>query len=360
MNAAERLLIYGATGYTAGLILDLCRQHGWQPTIAGRNREKTAEIAGTYDLPFEAFALGESEKLRSVLARFDVVLNCAGPFFRTYAPMVEACLATKTHYLDITGEIGVFEGCKAFDRPAQTAEIMVMPGTGFDVVPSDCLAAYLSVQLPEATDLELAFIGLGGGLSRGTATTAVENLGSGGAIRENGRIKSVPNAYDSKHIEFKPGRRQLVATIPWGDVSTAHHSTGIPNIRVYTAVNQRLLGLMKAGNWLGWLLRRNWVKRAIINRIRAGAPGPDREARETGKSLFWGRAFNRDTGRSVEARLQTPEGYKLTAMTAFGIAQKVLAGDFKSGYQTPSSAYGADLILEFDGTERHLADHQSA
>ena len=130
-----------------------------------------------------------------------MVLHCAGPFSRTARPMVEACLRNKKHYTDITGEIAVFEACAALDKKAQEAGIMLMPGVGFDVVPTDCLAKHLKGRLPTATRLSLAFYGVGR-LSHGTQATMIMNIGKGGAIRRDGKITGVPAAWKTREIDF--------------------------------------------------------------------------------------------------------------------------------------------------------------
>src|SRR6187402_1304471 len=111
--------------------------------------------------------------------------------------MVDACLAERVPYLDITGEIAVFEAAAARDAEAKAAGVVLLPGAGFDVVPSDCLAAHLKRRLPSATSLALAFQVLGG-VSRGTATTAVENLARGGMVRRAGKLVAVPAAYKTR------------------------------------------------------------------------------------------------------------------------------------------------------------------
>src|SRR3712207_3296995 len=146
--------------------------------------------------------------------------------------MAEACLSAGVHYLDITGEIGVFEALAARDAQARAAGVMLMPGVGFDVVPTDCLAAHLKRRLPSATRLALGFEAAGR-LSRGTARTVIENLGAGGLVRQGGELKRVPAAWRTRVIDFGAGPRTAM-TIPWGGVVTAYHSTGIPTIEVYT------------------------------------------------------------------------------------------------------------------------------
>lgn len=343
------ILLYGANGYTAQLIIQRAKEKGVQLIIAGRNAPLVGQIAQRHHLEHRVFALDNPAEIRKGLAGISVVIHAAGPFKFTAQPMVEACVKNKTHYLDITGEIEVFEKCASYDKQAKEAGIMVMPGAGFDVVPSDCLAAHLKSRLPDATHLQMAFAG-GSGLSQGTAKTAVENLGRGGAVREHGKIKVVPNAHKTLEIDFG-GKKFLTVCIPWGDVSTAWRSTGIPNIEIYTGANSKMVLAMRCANALGWLLRTKAVRQYLKKRIESGPPGPSDTRRGKSRSYFWGKATN-STGNTCVATQETPEGYTLTAMTVVAIAQHVLKGNFKAGYQTPAMAYGADFILEMENCSR--------
>lgn len=340
-------LIYGANGYTGELIVRFAVERGLKPILAGRNSKKVEKLAKKHDLDFRVFALEETEKLDSALSEVSVVLHCAGPFSITSKPMVEACLRTGRHYLDITGEIAVFEQMAGFDRQAKDAGIMIMSGVGFDVVPSDCLAKHLKNRLPSATHLTLAWYGLGR-MSHGTQATMTMNVGKGGAIRRNGEITSVPTAWKTREIDFGEVKK-LGVTIPWGDVSTAYYSTGIPNIEVYTVVPESQLNLLKLSRYIGWLLATHPFQNYLQSRIPEG--GPNDEEREKGKTYLWGEASD-EQGNRVEARQQGLEGYTLTAFAALTITEKILAGNFCSGFQTPAKCYGADLILEIEGSAR--------
>jgi short subunit dehydrogenase-like uncharacterized protein len=342
-------VLYGTNGYTGRLVARRALERGLAPILAGRNAAEVGAMAAELGLPHRVFSLDDPAAVDAGLADAQAVLHCAGPFSRTSRPMAEACIRTGTHYLDITGEIAVFEALARRGPEAQAAGVMLLPGTGFDVVPTDCLAAHLKRRLPTATHLELAFRP-GGGLSRGTAATAAENLARGGAVRRDGRIEPVPTAWKSRQVDFGSGP-VTVTTIPWGDVSTAFHSTGIPNVRVYTrlpAGTRRMLALTRH---LGWLVGSGPVQSLIHKRIRSGPPGPSDEQRLRGHSRIWGRAEDAN-GRHAVSRMRTPEGYTLTALTAVAIAERVLAGDVHPGFCTPSLAYGPDFILEIDGVTR--------
>src|SRR6056297_560676 len=345
----KQIIIYGSYGYTGRLISELASKSSSNVLLAGRNRDRLENQAEKLGLPFFAANLDRSDDLDRLMANASVVIHCAGPFHQTWKPILDACIRNNCHYLDITGEIDVFEGIKSRDDEITEAGIMAMPGTGFDVVPTDCMALYMKKKLPDAVNLELAFMGLGGGISHGTAQTMADNLGSGSLIRENGIIKQVPAAYKVKEINFGRGVK-TAASIPWGDVSTAHFTTGIPNIIVYTAMKNSAVRMLKLSSYLGAVLRLSIVKSFIKKWIGKNVDGPDKESREEGISVIWGRVEN-NNGQSVEARLITQEGYALTAESALLIARKITAVNYLTGYQTPASVYSEGFILEIDKSE---------
>lgn len=346
---AETFLIYGANGYTAELTARIAVEQGMRPILAGRSPEKFADLAKELDLPTRGFSLDNPTKAAEALADVPVVLHCAGPFSHTYWNMSEACLRSNTHYLDITGEIVVFEGLAKRHNEAKEKGIMLLPGVGFDVVPSDCLAVYLKRQLPSASQLTLGFQGLGR-VSRGTAKTMVESMGQKGAVRQQGRIVGVPPAYKTRTIDFGRGPVEAI-TIPWGDVSTAYYSTGIENIEVYSVFPKAMRPMMIASRYLGFLLRSAPVQAFLKSRVNAQPTGPTDEERQRGLSLLWGEVTD-DYGNKHEARLRGPEGYTLTALTSLNIVGKVLEGKAISGFQTPAKLFGPDLILEIEGVTR--------
>ncbi|MCY7374557.1 MAG: saccharopine dehydrogenase NADP-binding domain-containing protein [Pyrinomonadaceae bacterium] len=343
----NNFLIYGANGYTGELIAREAARRGLKPILAGRSQNKIEPLAKELNLTCRTFSLEDKKSLEYTLKEVDFVIHCAGPFSLTAQKMVEACLRLGKHYTDITGEIAVFEAMAKLDESAKKAGIMIMPGIGFDVVPSDCLALHLKNLLPTATSLTLAFHGLGG-ISHGTRATMTMNIGAGGAIRQDGEITRVPAAYRTREINFGDATKTAV-TIPWGDVSTAFYSTGIPNIEVYTVVPEANLKMLKLSRYLGWLLQTKPVQSYLQNQIPEG--GPNEKARKNGKTYLWGEA-SEEKGNKVEARLICPEGYTTTVLTALKIAEKISAGNFCAGFQTPAKCYGADLILEIENTER--------
>jgi short subunit dehydrogenase-like uncharacterized protein len=336
------VLIYGATGYSGELIARLAAERGLQPILAGRNATAVAKLASGLGVPHRAFALDDAAALDAGLDGVRVVLHCAGPFSHTSKPMLDACLRKKVHYLDLTGEVEVFEACAARDAEARAAGVMILPGVGFDVVPSDCLAAHLKRRLPSAKRLALAFRP-SGGVSRGTATTVVENIDRGGMVRSGGELRRVPVAHAQRTIDFGRGPAVCVS-FPWGDVATAWYSTRIPDITVYIAFPRSTRVGLKLSRMFAPILATRPMQRWLNERIRSAPPGPDAAARARGRTYLWGEVEDDAGGRAV-SRLETPEVYALTAFAALEIVKRVMSGEAPAGFQTPSSAYGPDLVL---------------
>jgi short subunit dehydrogenase-like uncharacterized protein len=342
-------LIYGANGYTGELIARRAVERGLRPVLGGRRPDEVGRLAGELGLAHRAFALDEAAAVDRGVHGMGLVTNAAGPFSRTAAPLADACLRARAHYLDITGEVAAFEALAARDQRARQAGVMLLPGTGFDVVPSDCLAAHLHRRLPGATHLRLAFQP-GGGMSRGTATTSIEAMGQGGLVRKDGRLTRVPAGHRTISVDFGAGPVKAIA-IPWGDVFTAHVTTGIPNIEVFIAVPARARWALRATRLLGGVLATAPVQRYLKARVQARKAGPSEKTRRTGRSLLWGQAWDA-AGARVTTRLETAEGYELTRLAAVALAERVLNGQTHPGFQTPARAYGADVVLEMAGTRR--------
>jgi short subunit dehydrogenase-like uncharacterized protein len=349
---ASKIVVYGSYGYTGDLIERFAKEDGVEVVLSGRNSDRLRAQAERYGFDFAPADLADPRSIRGVLRDADVVMHCAGPFSATYEAMARACLDTGTHYTDITGEAEVYDGLWALDEEAKRAGIMLLPGTGFDVVPSDCLAAHLKTRCPDATHLELAFRGRGGGVSHGTAKTMAQNIHRGGLIRRDGELVRVPAAWKTREIDFGDSKPIHCMVIPWGDVVTAYKSTGIPNIMVYMAFPSGPARMLRLARPLLPILGTRPFQSLMKNRIEAAPAGPDDAARAAARNELWGEARNA-AGRAVVSRLYTPEGYTLTARLSLLLAQKIANGDHKPGFQTPSTAYGKDLILELPSAERH-------
>lgn len=337
------LLVYGAYGYTGELIAEEAVDRGLDVIAGGRDEVRTEHLAATLDCSARTFAVDDAaDELDDV----DVLLNCAGPFVDTYEPLVEACLETGTDYLDITGELPVFEAIAERDRDAEKAGICLLPGVGFDVVPTDCLAGHLHDRHPEADHLRLGF-DASGTVSSGTLASMIEHADQSGKIRRDGEIVDVPPAHERRRIDFGRGTRNAV-TIPWGDVSTAYYTTGIENVEVYTAMPALAGNALKYSRFAAPLLGFEPVKRTLQTFARSTVTGPSERQRRRGACYVWGEAS--DGEETVTSRLRTPETYALTVDAATTAAERTLEEDL-AGFETPAAAFTPEFVLDLEGVE---------
>ncbi len=349
----NQFLLYGANGYTGQIIARYAKQYGLQPILAGRRETPLRKLAAELKMPYKVFDLSDTSALEAALREVPVVVHAAGPYDHTAKPMIEACVRTGTHYLDLNGDMNVYETLESYHAVAKAADIMVLPGAGFDVVPTDCLALFLKNMHPGATSLQLAFAMPGGQLSRGTAITTVLKLGEAGAERKNGKIVPVPVGQKGKTIDFGP-EKFFVMSLPWGDVFTAYHTTGIENIVVYTNISPAVYYFLKFQRLFNWILRTTAVRKLANAIIEKRGPGPSADERKKSVSLVWGQTTD-NQGKTTTARLRGPDAYDITAYSVLLIIQKIMQGNYKAGYQTPGSAYGPDLIMEVPEVSRELA-----
>jgi short subunit dehydrogenase-like uncharacterized protein len=346
---AARFMIYGATGYTGGLVAHQAIAQGLRPILAGRDPIRLQKIATTLECDYRAVALRETNQVLSALHDIPLVLNTAGPFAATALPMVEACLQTGTHYLDVSGEIPTFTALFRRDAEARARHVMLMPGVGFAVAPSDCLAAYVARRLPGARQLRIGLSRLRL-LSRGSAKTMIALVNNGGWIRRAGRLLSLPPGSLIHAFDYGNGKQPSVA-IGWADVFTAFHTTGIPNIEVYVEANPVERAALTLSNCFTWLLGAPPVQACLKAQVDLLPEGPSEEERKTYQQVIVAEAED-ELGRRACARLHTPETYTLTSITAVAIIKKVLTGEVQAGFQTPARVYGSDFVLSCDNVVR--------
>jgi short subunit dehydrogenase-like uncharacterized protein len=259
--------------------------------------------------------------------------------------MMDACLLNGVHYLDITGEIAVFEQAHSLHDRAVARGTVVCPGVGFDVIPTDCVAATLKAALPDATHLALGF-DTRSRMSPGTTKTSMESLGTGGKVRRDGKIVTIPMGGMSRRIDYGAGEKWAPA-IPWGDVATAYYTTGIPNIEVYVATSESRKRGLKMANLLRPILKLGVLQRMMKRRVTV--TGPSAEERERTPVYVWGEARN-DSGGVKVARIKVANGYDLTVTGSLEVVGHVLREQPAGGYYTPSRLCGADVVGRLPGS----------
>ncbi len=338
-------MIYGANGYSGALIAKEAKLRGLSPILAGRNKEAITTLASSLDLPYKLFDLHDQDEVCKHISGLQLVLNCAGPFSKTCQSILSACLTEKVHYLDITGEISVFEYAQSLDKKAKEQGVLICPGVGFDVIPTDCIANKLKKAMPDATQLTLGFDSRSA-LSPGTTKTAIEGLAERGKVRKDKVLTDVPLAYKSRHIDFGNGEK-LAMTIPWGDISTAYFSTHIPNIEVYIPTSKKQLSMLKYINFFRWLLRRPLIQ-SWLQKKASRLKGPNEKQRKNQKTWVWGEVQN-NKGAVKIARVQTANGYELTVTGSLMVVDYIINNKVAGGYTTPALLLGVDAISSLPG-----------
>lgn len=346
-GGARTWLLYGANGYTGKLIAEEAVRRGLRPVLAGRSEAHIRPLAEELGCPYRVFSLNDIGEIKQSLADVQAVLHCAGPFSRTAMPMVRACIETGVHYADITGEIPVLEEIYTQDSIAREAGVTLLPGAGYDVVPTDCLAAMLHAELPDATHLRIAFAGKIS-QSPGTWAVTLEAIPKCGMIRKDGALTSVPHAWKIEGVTFDDGRH-CTMSIPWGDVASAYRSTGIPNIHVAIGVSRLSAMTMRMVRGVVCALLR---PPAVLRMFKALVPhmvkGPSEKTRRTVIYHLRGDVWRED-GERRSICMHTPEGYTTTVESTLAIMPSLVEGTLPPGAITPSKAMGAAFALQLNG-----------
>ncbi len=348
--AGSKWLIYGANGYTGALVVEEALKRGHRPVIAGRSEKKIKPVAERTGLDFVIADTNDAASLKNALTGVDLVFNAAGPFIHTSDPVIRACLECGVHYTDITGEVPVFHNTFSHDKEAMQKGIVLMSGIGFDVIPTDCLAKYVAERVSRASELEIAFAGLTE-TSPGTTKTMIEMIPNGGLVRKNGELVRSQLGKGAKKIEFTAGTYSVMP-IPWGDLETAYHTTGIPNITTYISYPGYIISIFNAGAPLAQkLLSVKAVQQFAKKFVDMFIHGPDAEKRSKGRSYIWVQA--RDIkGKEAHAWLEIPDTYRFTAVASVTAIEKILELRPK-GALTPAMAFGADFVLGIEGVKRY-------
>jgi short subunit dehydrogenase-like uncharacterized protein len=312
LAATSRLLIYGATGSTGTLLSHRAKAAGLSFDIAGRDADKVAALAHELGVPYHVFAVDDAAGWQRALTDKACLLNAAGPFSATAAQAMEACLTHRVHYLDITAEVDIYRLAEIKNEAALAAGIMVLSGAGL-FVSYDPLALHTARRVPNPVKLRMAFR-YTGGFTPGSVASSANIIAAGLLVRRNGELVKLTEA-PAQPFDFGDGPQDSSLT-PLGGVVLCWKSTGIPNIEEYFHMQP----LAASG--------------ATAN--AADEPG-------AGRNKILAEVTDAD-GTVVRSLVDSPPGYLLTVESAIIVAQQVLKGSFKTGFQSPASAYGEELI----------------
>lgn len=365
------LTVYGATGYTGRLVVELLSSRGVPLRLAGRNSEKLHALRdaiaarGRPAPDLAVAALEDRSALETLAKRSRVILHCAGPFSDFGPPMIEACLRGGAHYLDITGEARFMAATALRDGEAKKANIALVNAVGFDVVPSD-LCVHLAASAlgeggaPEAIDVALALAGRderpgsslfapaavfdafksGGPASGGTLRSFAKVVGQPSLRFEDGRFVEEPIAATKRRFDFPGAGPSLAFNAPIGDVATAARTCGASRVRAYLKVPSPIARALRIALPAAGAVYRSPI--GVLVNSAAGAfasklDGPNEEARQ--RAHFSIVAEARRGTSLARATLTGRDGYGVTAECAAAIAVAMMdAGYDRAGALTPMQA----------------------
>ncbi len=316
-------MIYGATGYTGRMAVEHAKALGLDLVIAGRTAEKLESLAAQLDVPFRVFK--PNELTAQSLEGIAVLLNFAGPFVQTADALMQACIQAGVDYLDITAEINVYRRVEQLGAQAARANVMLLPGVGWDVVPTDCLAMHVARRVSQPRSLRIA-LQVTGSMSRGSALSVGEIIGAGLLARVDGQLVATPDA-QPRHFDFGDGP-VLCAPLSFGDLVTGWHSTGIPDIAMFVHISG------------------DAFPEGDLSQL---PEAPSVEQRETHRARAVAEISGAD-GSVARSVIETVNGYTYTPLAAVEAARRVLSGERRPGFETPARLLGIGFAESIAGT----------
>jgi short subunit dehydrogenase-like uncharacterized protein len=339
-------LLYGATGYTGRLIAEEAKRRGHNVILAGRDAAALKTMGQALGLNVRAFDMAARDAIDKSLTGIRLVLNCAGPFSLTASTLSQACIRTGAHYLDIAGEVVDHRATQRLDERAKEAGVMLLPGAGFGILPSDCLALHLKERLPNAVTLTLAF-SAGPSASAGTMATFLESLNQAGSVRKSGQLVSAEPGSESRSIDFGPGKTQRAVLFPWrADVLSAGLSTDIPHISSYAAVPIALRFVLKNRK----MFSKGLLHKLLADHVAKAPDGPRPADRAKRKSHIYGEVVN-EVGTRMRSVVQGPDPYDFTVLAALACVERSLSANVPEGFATPAQLLGTAPLRALPGVK---------
>ena len=367
------IVVFGATGFTGELTAEYLMRAGgatrW--ALAGRNRDKLEAVrrrlslidSAAAELPLLTAEIGDADSIRRVAESAKVVITTVGPYIHYGEPLVAACAAAGTDYVDLTGEPEFVDLMwLRYHAQAQRSGARLVHSCGFDSIPYDLGALFTVGQLPEGVPIALeGFVRAGGTFSGGTYHSAVHIMGrlreGAKAARERGRLEQKPAGRTIKGASGRPRHDSTaggwILPVPTIDPITVLRSAraldryGPQFTYGHYIVAKRLpmLGALALGAGAVVGLAQLAPTRKLLLKLKDPGEGPTPEQRD--KAWFRVRFVGEGGGQRVVTEVAGGDpGYgetsKMLAESALCLAHDQLPE--RSGQLTPAVAMGQALI----------------
>ncbi|MBB4346984.1 MULTISPECIES: saccharopine dehydrogenase family protein [Rhizobiaceae] len=318
-----KLMIYGATGYTGRMVAEHATRAGTPVVLGGRSKKPLADLAAKLGVEYRVFALDDDALIDRSLTDVAVIVNAAGPFLRTAKPMMEASIRNGVHYIDTAAELDSYRLAEQLGAEAVAAGVTLLPGGGGSVAMLGSLAGHAVARVKNPRSIRIA-MHVAGGMSRGSAITATENISAETLARVDGELVAVANSIQK--LDFGQGAvDSFQVTLP--DLITIWRATGVSNIETFVHVTG---GGFPQGD------------------LSALPDGPTEEERRENRYKAVAEVTDAD-GVVVRSILDTVNGYSFTAIAVAEAGRRVLNGEARPGFQTPAELFG-------DGFAETIAD----
>ena len=322
----NKMLIYGAAGYTGKIIAARAKELGLDFEIAGREQDKIQDLSSELEVAYHVFTVEDENGWKTALADKKVLINAAGPFKFTAVQAMTACLRSGVHYLDISAELDTYQLAESMDMKAKEANIQLIAGAGL-FVSYDALAVYVAGKVTNPQKLSVGFRHFGG-FSRGSVISSKNIADLGILIRKDNEIIVNPHA-GPKVFRFVDRKEECLPT-PLGGIVLSYRSTKIPNIEEFFSLKLPAAGLPDLNP-------------------ETLPDGPTAEERGAGRNGLAAEVVG-ENGELFRAAVDAPSGYTLTPLSVVAVANRILNNDFKIGYQSPGSAYGISILSDIPDT----------
>jgi len=373
---AKTIMLYGATGYSGGLIageanrLQRANAIGFRMVLAARNRLALSAMAKAHGMEARAFALNDRDRVVRELEGIDVVLNAAGPFAATAPRLATAALEKRCHYVDLNGEIDVYQSLDDLAPHAYDRNVCMVCSAGFTAAASGLLLEEalraVKTRYPSVAKLGAIRFSMSSprAFSRGSVNTMWRSLREQVTVVRDiggGSHKAVlwhsPVAKLERSADFTPpGRkaatvehetsplknphRRIVMAANLVDTLTARLTAsrnGMPvrDIESYVEVGDATRLGYPLANLGTPALTSPIVRKLAALAIDTLPEGPSRQERERERQMLLLTIEDPMQRPLIDWCLSTPNAYDFSARVALEIAQKAVVGSPQRGWKTP-------------------------
>jgi short subunit dehydrogenase-like uncharacterized protein len=342
------IVLYGATGYTGGLIADELTSAGLTFTLAGRDPTRLAALSEQRGgIPWAAASVDDPAGLRALLADARVVINCAGPFTLSGEGILAAAIETGTHYLDTTSEQLFLR--KVFED-SSPAGVALVSGLGLGLV-GDLLSHLVARDREPLASLEIGYWTVNQAMGRGTALTVLEVLRERDLVYENGSLSFGGRGIQLGSFEFPPPiGKQPVIRFPSCEVITVPRHTQTRAVRVVQAAaglapKPALARFVQLGLPVGQAALRTPIYRLAQRAASRSSAAPTEQQREAAEFTVHVVAHS-ETGAIASATARGRDPYRLTAAALTQAARYMSEPDYsRAGALAPAVAFDPEALL---------------